>query len=266
VFRAEFMGWNYGIPAEFLSFDPHALSYTLLHNILVRPGAGEMLDIVASIWAAFDRFGTRDAAWVPYWHSAELVTVDAPHVSVCAFVRTDRLLLVVGYHTGAREGELLSAQWTGVTDDQIRLEASTTKTKKARVLPVYGEMRHWLDMARAERDMHYPRCPWIFQVDGERMIFNWRTWRNLCLLAGVPGLLFHDLRRTALTNLIAAGISEKEAMEVSGHQTRKTFERYPIISDRNLRRVAARMEEYFLGTLGTPLGTPAPLEKAKLLN
>ncbi len=174
-----------------------------------------------------------------------------------------RLLLVVGYHTGAREGELLSARWTGVTDGQIRLEAPTTKTKKARALPVYGEMKHWLEMARQECDLKYPDCPWVFQVNGARMTFNWRTWNNLCRLAGVPGLLFHDLRRTALTNMIAAGISEKEAMEVSGHQTRKTFERYHIVSDRNLRRVAARMEEYLLDTLS---GTPAPPEKAKLLN
>jgi len=159
-----------------------------------------------------------------------------------------RRLLVVGYHTGARLGELLSLGWPGVDLErgEIRLEAINTKTRKARVLPIYGEMRHWLDMARAERGARYPRCPWVFQVDGERMIFNWRTWHSFATLAGVPDLLFHDLRRTALTNMVRAGIPEKEAMEISGHVTRKTFERYHIVSDRTPREVGAKMESFLV--------------------
>ena len=77
---------------------------------------------------------------------------------------------------------------------ETRLRAITTKTKKARILPIYGEMKQWLEMARAERGT----CPWVFQKQGERMVFNWRTWHSLCKLAGVPELLFHDPRRTAL--------------------------------------------------------------------
>src|SRR5450755_1718940 len=87
-------------------------------------------------------------------------------------------------------------------------------------------------------------------------------------LAGVPELLFHDLRRTALTNMIGAGISEKVAMEITGHRTRKTFERYHIVSDRDIREVAVKMANFLpesptAGTLlGTLTGAPAP----KLLN
>jgi integrase len=48
------------------------------------------------------------------------------------------LLLVIGYHVGTREGELLSIQWPQVDlrANEIRLEAPTTKTKKARILPI----------------------------------------------------------------------------------------------------------------------------------
>ena len=179
------------------------------------------------------------------------------------------LLFVVGYHTGARLGELLAIQWPQVDlwRGEIRLEARTTKTKKARVLPIYGDMKHWFALARRERDETYSQCPWVFQVEGKLMAFNWRTWANYCKQAGVPGLHFHDLRRTALTNMVRAGIAEKVAMEISGHRTRKTFERYHIVDDRNVREVANRMEKYLENeATGKVTGKVGPVVSAKLVN
>jgi integrase len=67
---------------------------------------------------------------------------------------------------------------------------------------------------------------------------------GVCALAGVDNTLFHDLRRTALTNMIEAGFSEKEAMEISGHKTRSVFDRYHIVSDRRLKQLGERLEAH----------------------
>ena len=62
-----------------------------------------------------------------------------------------------------------------------------------------------------------------------------------CAAAGVPGMLRHDFRRTAVRNLVASGVSERVAMKVTGHKGRRVFDRYHIVSDGDLREARAKI-------------------------
>jgi integrase len=155
-----------------------------------------------------------------------------------------RALFVCGYHVGARKNELRRIQWPQVDFDckAIRLPASQTKTKKPRTLPIYGDMLRWLEDQRAACPAD---CVWVFWGRGNHPVDNHLNgWSEACERAGLPGLLFHDLRRSAVRNMKRAGIQDKVAMEITGHRTRSVFDRYNIIDEADVRGAGQLLEEY----------------------
>ncbi|MDE3170833.1 MAG: tyrosine-type recombinase/integrase, partial [Acidobacteriota bacterium] len=128
----------------------------------------------------------------------------------------------------------------------------------ARVVPLTGEL---LEMLKIQRDKS-PDSEFVFTRDGEPMRSFYKSWNKAAKSAGLDGLIFHDLRRTGVRNLVRAGVPERIAMSISGHRTRAVFERYNIVSERDLKEAARKLDSYLISQNGAKTGQTAEIAKS----
>jgi integrase len=163
---------------------------------------------------------------------------------------------VFAFITGWRKSEILTLKWPQVdfAAGIVRLEPGTTKNDEARMFPFTTELRGVLEGQRAKADALKQRgiiCPWVFFSEEYgrkkgRQIGDWkRNWKKACQEAGVPAHIFHDFRRTAVRNLVRAGVPEAVAMKMTGHKTRSVFDRYNIVDEADLFEASRRLESHF---------------------
>jgi integrase len=214
-----------------------------------------------------------------------------------------RLPLALGYFTGMRLGEILALEWSQVDflAGTIRLRAGETKNDAARTIPIVPQLRALLLGQRAKRQQD---CRYVcFRLDAKGRavkIGSFRkAWQSRCVRLGLGrmepaidratggtlyarprgprskpkakmiyrGMIFHDLRRTLVRNLVRAGVPERVAQDISGHKTRSVFERYNIVSPADVtdagRKLAIFHGEKFGDNSGTieaiPTSTNAPV-------
>jgi integrase len=150
------------------------------------------------------------------------------------------------YYCGIRLGEAKQIEWPQVDLKAalVRLEEDQTKNSEARTIPLPDVLVKMLKGIE-------PKEGTVFDATNLR-----KVWHKACSAAGLgkleevegrpdpryTGLIIHDLRRSAIKNLMKVGVNEKVAMKISGHKTRDVFDRYHIVDTEDVVDAMRRVQ------------------------
>lgn len=109
------------------------------------------------------------------------------------------------------------------------------------------------DWQRAEGRL----CTAVFPWRGQPMQKLRRSWKNACRAAGMPDRLIHDFRRTAVRNLIRAGVQQAIAMKITGHKTSSIYRRYLIVDEELLAQATGAVADYLEESLRAEVRPPS---------
>jgi integrase len=152
-----------------------------------------------------------------------------------------RALVECGRTYGWRISELLTMRvgQVNLINRTIRLEPGTTKNREGREVTMTKAVYDLLAACVSGKasDDH------VFTRSDSTPVRDFREqWKHACTAAGVPNLLFHDLRRTAARNLRRAGVAEGVIMKIGGWKTRSVFERYAIVAQSDIEDAMKKLE------------------------
>ena len=183
------------------------------------------------------------------------------------------------YTSGWRKAEITGLTWnrTDRKEGFARLEKGETKNKEGRIFFFDDELKEIIERQWQARKKAEKLSPYVFpRPDGKDRIKDIRgAWNRGCRETGLgfgyktdekyyrkwtkkglqAGPMLHDTRRSAVRNMVRAGIPEKVVMTISGHKTRTVFDRYNIVSDEDLKLAACKQNAYLQAHAGTVLGT-----------
>jgi integrase len=126
-----------------------------------------------------------------------------------------RPVVTLAYESGMRREEILGLKWDQVKLKQgtIVLEPGMTKNDEPRTFymsPKFREMltELWEKRAQLEKDIPYV---FVNRSGAGRIVDYRKAWKRALKKVGLAGKLFHDFRRTAVRNMVRAGVPESVA-------------------------------------------------------
>ncbi len=158
-----------------------------------------------------------------------------------------RTVITIAYWTGLRRSEVFSLEWSDIdfAYEQINVRGETTKSGKARHIPLHPTLAEHLSGLRSQRmrvASHSPQlhgvsalvCPG--SLSGKRLKQINRAWSSLTERAGLSDFRLHDVRHDFASRLVMNGTDLYVVRDLLGHSTTKLTERYAHLSPEHLKQ------------------------------
>jgi integrase len=180
------------------------------------------------------------------------------HLLLAASPEHLQRIILCALHTGMRRGEILSQRWEDLDLDNRILHVSVSKTPEgeAREIPLTSRLYQILLAQRRNRGP-------VFTYGNDAIKIIKTTWASSLRRAGIRHFRFHDLRHTANTRMMLAGVLQEVRREIIGHssqRSRDVNDRYTQIELPEKREAIRKLEVWLEGqTLLLQTGDVAPL-------
>ncbi len=147
--------------------------------------------------------------------------------------RNPQLKFIVGLLllTGARVSELLNAEWKNINLERRVWLIPTSKTGKPRHVPLSQPAIDLIGLVPRFKD-----CPYLLPNPEtlKPLVTIKHAWQTARDKAKLPGLRIHDLRHSAASFMINAGIDLFAVGRVLGHADHKSTMRYSHLANDTL--------------------------------
>ena len=146
-------------------------------------------------------------------------------------------LIVLGFHTGLRVGNLLDLKWRDIDLEARTATVAVTKNGRPHIAPLTDRcLEELLRLRKGQPDER------VFKSYLNDKPFNYRTlWGKVCKEAGYEGRTFHWLRHGCGSALASAGVAQAQIMQVMGHRTLVASARYMHSNVDDRRDVVGRV-------------------------
>jgi len=180
------------------------------------------------------------------------------------------------YQTGWRKGEIAALLWANVDGRAIILPAEESKNRRPRKVPIVGKLKAIIERRRVAKTYTNAKgiptvSRYVFHRNGDPIKEFRKSWQTACMQAmldgftgeardkrkeeltaalkrgerpGVLARIVHDFCRTAIRNMVRAGVAEVVAMQISGRRTRAIFDRYNIVNEKDMADPLERTDAY----------------------
>lgn len=132
--------------------------------------------------------------------------------------------------TGMRRGEIMNLTWDRVDLKKGRIALEDTKNGERRVIPLVGEalkaFKKHAKVRRVDTNLVFPS-----REDPNKAIDLRSVWKTALKKAEIENFRFHDLRHSAASEMVMAGISEITVAEILGHKSLQMTKRYSHLRD-----------------------------------
>ena len=165
-----------------------------------------------------------------------------------------RPILVCALETGMRRGEIMNLRWSDVDMKNRVIHIGQTKNGVTRYVPLSNRLHSVLSTLPRRLGTDNVFTGELKVGKGQQIgipgkpFHDVRTsFENACSKAGIENFRFHDLRHTAASYMVMAGVPLRTVGEILGHLTAAMTERYSHLTPGHKRNAIETLPDWEAG-------------------